>query len=123
MGRLIGRFTNGGSLTGKLDNGIIYKDIEVKEHRLEGTELVVIFSNGTSIRVDVAGYVGALNIQQIKALEDMTMYIENGELIFDYDDTVLDFNFSIVENDLISDNNIDDKVYFEINNKELEVSY
>lgn len=123
MGRLIGRFTNSGSLTGKLDNGIIYKDIEVKEHRLEGTELVVIFSNGTSIRVDVAGYVGALNIQQTKALEDMTMHIENGELIFDYDDTVLDFNFSIVENDLISDNNIDDKVYFEINNKELEVSY
>ena len=123
MGRLIGRFTNSGSLTGKLDNGIIYKDLEVKEHYLDGSDLVIVFSNNTSLKVDIAQYINALDKKQRIAMEEMKIYMEEGNLIFDYDDTVLDFDFSIVENDLMVDNNIDDKVYFEINNKEMEVDY
>ena len=67
--------------------------------------------------------VGNLIDPKIEAVKDMNISVENGELMFDYDDDILAFDFSIVNNDLYIVNH-EDNIDFNLNeNGELEVIY
>lgn len=64
-----------------------------------------------------------LTPEQINALETMDISInENGELITNFNNEVLNIEFNIVDNNLIVDS-LENGIDFNINNKELEVNY
>ena len=67
---------------------------------------------------------GGLTPEQIEAINQMETYINNnGELMLDYNDSVLDINFEINGRNLYVDNNIE-QLDFNINsNNELEAIY
>lgn len=97
----------------------------VEKHYLEGTNVIIIFTDGTELVVDISEYIGdnGLTSEQVEAINDMNIKIENNELIFNYDEEVLDFDFSLNGNDLTVENNMK-STDFNINqNEELEVSY
>lgn len=63
-----------------------------------------------------------LTEEQYNAMENMKISLTD-ELIFEYDDEILNLDFSIDDKDLIINNNVKD-LYFYINNKgELEAIY
>lgn len=65
---------------------------------------------------------GELTPEQIQALNEMTCVINNdGDLVINYDEQVLNISFSKPGVDLIMDNNIN--AVFYINNNNLEVTY
>lgn len=96
----------------------------VSDAKLVGTNLILYFNDGTTIKVDLSSLGGGgLTTKQIEALENMTASIIDGELVLNYDDTLLDFEFSIVDKELVVDNN-EAYVDFNINeNEEMEVIY
>lgn len=105
-------------------NGVVMSPT-VEKHYLDGTNVIIVLSDGTELVVDISGYIGEseLTPEQIEAINNMKISIINDELIFEYDEEVLDFNFSLDGNDLIVDNNIK-STDFDINqDKELEVLY
>jgi hypothetical protein len=100
-------------------------EVNVKEHYLEGTNLVIELSNNQTLIIDISEYIGTsgLTEEQIEAINNMTVSIENGELIFEYDDTVLDIDFNIENGELIVEDN-EENIEFTINeNKEMEAIY
>lgn len=104
---------------------VIVPGVEVTEYYLDNTELIIVLSNEQTIKIDISEYLGETDLtdDQKEALNNMTVSIENGELIFEYDEEVLDLNFILENGDLIVENNVKD-VDFNINqNGEMEVMY
>lgn len=100
-------------------------EINVKNHYLDGTDLIIELSNNQTLVIDISEYIGeqSLTQEQINAINNMTVLIENNELIFEYDETVLNLDFNL-ENGNMSVNNNVSSTDFNINeNGELEVSY
>lgn len=63
-----------------------------------------------------------LTDEQIEALNNAKAYFEDGNLILEYDNSILDIDFNIENNELIIKNNITN-LDFNIENKELEAIY
>lgn len=100
-------------------------EVKVKEHHLEGTNLVIELSNNKILIIDISEYIGTsgLTEEQIEAINNITVSIENGELTFEYDNTVLDIDFNIENGELIVEDN-EENIEFTINeNKEMEAIY
>jgi len=65
----------------------------------------------------------SLTEEQINAINNMNITTDNGEIIINYDDETLDFDFNIENENLIVENNVNE-LDFNINeNGEMEVSY
>ena len=108
----------------ELELGKSYPKLEIKNHYIEGKNLIIILSNGSKLSLDISEYITEnLTEEQIKAINNMTVLIENGELIIEYDDEVLNLNFNLENGNLIVDNNVNG-LNFNINtNEELEAIY
>lgn len=104
-----------------------YKDKYVSGVRLENKILILSFNDDTELTVDLSSLSGGtvttgLTEEQIKAIHEMVVTTGN-ELIIEYDDEILDIGFSIKDNNLIVENNVEG-LKFDINeNKELEAIY
>ena len=98
--------------------------ISIKNQYVEGKKLIIELSDNSNIIVDLSPYIdGELTPEQIQAINDMIIYIKNGELITEYDDEVLDIDFQLQEENLVIENNVNG-INFNINeNEELEVTY
>lgn len=98
--------------------------VKIIEHYLEGTNLILVLPDSSKLTLDVSSYIdGGLTQEQIEAINNMTVSLEDNILVIDYDETILDFIFSIDETDLIIENNTSD-IDFNINeNEELVVMY
>lgn len=102
---------------------LIKEDVAVYTHYLEGTILYIELTNGQVLEVNIKEYIDDLGNVRVEAINNMKILLENQELIFEYDDSVLPVEFSRDGNDLIVDNN-DETLDFNINeNKELEALY
>ena len=113
----------GYSLIGHISPDVILKDVIVIRHWLEETMLYIRLNNEQTLTLDLTQYVDDLTDIKLDAIRDMKLYIQDGELIFEYDENIVGVDFSIELNDLIVDDN-DLNVDFNINeNKELEVMY
>lgn len=98
--------------------------VTVENHYLEGQNVVIVFSDGSKLFVDISSYIGGgLTEQQIEAINNMNITIENDELIIDYDETILGFDFILQNNNLIVDNTINGTDFNINESKELEVLY
>lgn len=107
----------------KVNAGFIGSLVEVKDKYLEGKNLILILTNGQKLVVDLSEYIGDLTDDTKIAIENMKIEVVDGELLIEFDDTVLQLDFYKDGDDLVVDNNVED-VDFNINeNKELEVSY
>ena len=69
------------------------------------------------------GILEDLTDEQITALENMIISIENGELVFEYNDDILNIDFNIENENLIVTNDVTGTDFNINNNGELEVSY
>lgn len=107
--------------THKVDPGV---ERCISDVKLIGTTLVLYFYDNTTIEVELGSLGGGgLTSKQIEALENMSVSIVDGELVFDYDEEVLDFTFNIEDGNLIVNNN-EAFIDFNINeSNEMEVSY
>lgn len=102
---------------------LIKDDVAVYTHYLEGTILYIELTNGQVLEVNIKEYIDDLGNVRVEAINNMRVLLENQELIFEYDDSVLPVEFSRDGNDLIVDND-DETLDFNINeNKELEALY
>lgn len=111
------------ALTGYISVGTIVEDVEVKVHYLRDTILVIELSNNQTLEIDISEYIDEITDSKIEAINNMTITVADGELVFDYDESVLDFSFNVENDNLIVDNN-DENIDLTINeNKELEVEY
>lgn len=111
------------SLFGALNIGTLSEDVEIKEHYLDDIILNIVLTNGQILTLDISEYFGDITEDKIEALNNMTISIENGELIFSYDESILNMDFNIDDGDLIVEDN-DRFINLSINeNKELEVGY
>jgi ATP-dependent 26S proteasome regulatory subunit len=99
--------------------------VTVKTHYLEGKNVIIVLSDGTELAVDISGYIGEseLTPEQIEAINNMKISIINDELLFEYDEEVLDFNFNLNGNDLIVENNVKGTDFNINQDEELEVLY
>ena len=106
-------------ITGKIE------DVEIKEHSLDGTNLVIELSNNQTLIIDISEYIGTTELtqEQINAINNMNVSIENGEIILEYDDKVLDINFSLEDKNLIVDDNLNGADFNINENGEMEVLY
>lgn len=96
-------------LVGEINIGRVASfDVEVKEHYLEGTTLIIVLSNGQELSIDLSSYIDStLTEEQIEAINNMSCEIdENGNLQMNYDDSTLAVNFKIEYGDLIAETNV-----------------
>ena len=100
-------------------------EVNVKEHYLDGTNLVIELSNNQTLIIDISEYIGTTELtqEQINAINNMNVSIENGEIILEYDDKVLDINFSLEDKNLIVDDNLNGADFNINENGEMEVLY
>lgn len=100
-------------------------EVTVKEHYLDGTNLVIELSNNQTLIIDISEYIGTTELtqEQINAINNMNVSIENGEIILEYDDKVLDINFSLEDKNLIVDDNLNGADFNINENGEMEVLY
>jgi hypothetical protein len=122
---LIGNISSNECLEGNIGVGI--RTIQIKEHYLEDTNLILVFEDNSKISIDISEYIktnGELTEEQIKAINEMVCEISNnGELYITYDDTVLDIDFNIENGELIVEDN-EENIEFTINEKkEMEAIY
>lgn len=104
-----------------LPSGVLLQDKEITENGIY--KVPAGFDGFGTIIVNVKGSSSGLTQEQINALNNIKVLIDNQNLIIEYDNEVLDLDFNIQNNDLIVDNNIQ-SVEFEINNNgELEAIY
>lgn len=101
--------------------------VAVEKHYLEGQNIIIVLTDGSKIIVDISEYIvtsGELTQEQIEAINNMEFFISaDGDLIADYDDTLLDIEFFIDEGLLIANNN-EEKLDFTINDLgEMEAIY
>jgi hypothetical protein len=101
--------------------------IKVKEHYLEGTNLILVLDGDSKLSIDISEYVevlGGLTQEQIDAINNMEFYIsDSGDLVVNYDETLLDIDFFIDEGLLLVNNN-EEKLDFTINDiGEMEAIY
>lgn len=89
----------------------------------EQNEIIITQSSIIEEILKELGILDDLTDEQITALENMIISIENGELVFEYNDDILNIDFNIENENLIVTNG-ETKIDFKINeNKELEVFY
>lgn len=102
-------------------------DKHVTGIRLENKILILSFNDETELSVDLSplsngSVLEELTEEQIKAINEM-IAIAGEELILEYDNDVLDIDFTIEDNNLIVTNNVA-KLNFNINeNGEMEAIY
>lgn len=99
------------------------KGVEIKEHYLDGSYLVLVVNDNSTLRVDISEYIGELNDETIEAINNMKVSMENDELVLEYNDTVLNLDFSIENGELIVDDNVEEADFNINQNGEMEVSY
>lgn len=110
----------------KIEN-IKQNDKYVSEIRLENKMLILSFNDETELSVDLSSLsngsvVEELTEEQIQAINEM-IATTGEELILEYDNDVLDIDFTIEDNNLIVTNNVA-KLDFNINeNGEMEAIY
>lgn len=110
----------------KIEN-IKQNDKYVSEIRLENKMLILSFNDETELSVDLSplsngSVVEELTEEQIQAINEM-IATTGEELILEYDNDVLDVEFTIEDNNLIVTNNVA-KLDFNINeNGEMEAIY
>ena len=104
-------------------NEITVKAIKIKEHYLDNKNLILVFNDNSKLSIDISEYIGEVTDEKINAIKNMKVYIEDGNLIFEYDDEILKLNFSLENGDLIVENSMTG-LDFNINeNGELEAIY
>lgn len=105
-------------------NNVKINAVKIKEHYLEGTNLILVLPDSSKLTLDISSYIdGGLTEEQIEAINNMTFTIDSENLIIEYDETVLDLDFSMDGENLTIENDVDG-VDFNINqNGELEVLY
>lgn len=102
---------------------ITVKAIKIKEHYLDNKNLILVFNDNSKLSIDISEYIGEVTDEKINAIKNMKVYIEDGNLIFEYDDEILKLNFSLENGDLIVENSMTG-LDFNINeNGELEAIY
>lgn len=101
------------------------KAIEIKERYLEGYNLILVLSDNSKLSIDISEYIGTTELtqEQINAINNMNVSIENGEIMLDYDDKVLAINFSLKDGNLIVDDNLNGADFNINENGEMEVLY
>lgn len=111
------------TLTGYLDVGVMSPEVEVVRHYLKEKILCIELNNKQLLKIDITDYIDNLTEMKMEAINNMVITVENNDLVFEYDDTVLDLDFSMENKELIVDDR-DEIVDFNVNeNKELEVAY
>lgn len=102
-------------------------DKHVSNIRLVDSTLILDFNDGTMLSVDLSSLSGGsvttgLTEEQIQAVNEM-IATTGEELVLEYDNDVLDIDFTIEDNNLIVTNNVA-KLDFNINeNGEMEAIY
>lgn len=104
--------------TEKVYQAVKLKDLEITKNGIY--EVPSGFDGFGKIIVNIKS--DELTDEQIEALNNAKAYFEDGNLILEYDDSILDIDFNIENNELIVENNITN-LDFNIENKELEAIY
>ena len=122
---LNGNMQKNNSLMGSLNNIIGGFDKYVSNIRLADKILYLDFNDNTSLSVDLSSLssgTSGLTIKQIKAINNMVAILGE-DLVLEYDDEMLDIEFSIENGNLVVTNN-EEGLDFNINEYgEMEVLY
>lgn len=122
---LNGNMQKNNSLMGSLNNIIGGFDKYVSNIRLVDKILYLDFNDNTSLSVDLSSLssgTSGLTIKQIKAINNMVAILGE-DLVLEYDDEMLDIEFSIEDGNLVVTNN-EEGLDFNINEYgEMEVLY
>lgn len=122
---LNGNMQKNNSLMGSLNNIIGGFDKYVSNIRLVDKILYLDFNDNTSLSVDLSSLssgTSGLTIKQIKAINNMVAILGE-DLVLEYNDEMLDIEFSIEDGNLVVTNN-EEGLDFNINEYgEMEVLY